>query len=317
MEFNSKEKSMKKLFVDQKGRVRSGYLLVIGYAVMILCSLAAFSVQELLKALEVGDSVTSVIFGVVYGGVSFILCYFIFRFLFKNQPHPAIDCYKPSGKTFANLGGGLLFGLLAFSLVVLPLYLTGQYTIAFHTVDLMELLSTFIYFIAIGLVEELVVRGIMQHGLFRFGIWPSLIIMSIIFGAMHLTNPGGFTVMTLLGVSLAGVILGVSMYVTHSISFAIGFHITWNWVQGSIYGIPVSGGAASPGSLFTTTFVGQNELITGGTFGTEASLSCTIVLLLLILGFILYGVKSGRLASFAQSVKMLEALPKTEGTQKV
>lgn len=62
--------------------------------------------------------------------------------------------------------------------------------------------------------------------------------------------------------------------VTKSLMLPIGFHITWNFFQGSVYGFSVSG--IPPHGLFEIHIDGGNNLFTGGTFGIEGGLMATI-----------------------------------------
>ncbi|MGI8884652.1 MAG: hypothetical protein ACR2IA_10470, partial [Pyrinomonadaceae bacterium] len=56
-------------------------------------------------------------------------------------------------------------------------------------------------------------------------------------------------------------------------------HLAWNWVQGSILGINVSG----LGDLATAPLMRSQDFgpvwLTGGSYGLEASISCTIALI--------------------------------------
>jgi len=70
---------------------------------------------------------------------------------------------------------------------------------------------------------------------------------------------------------------------------SIGFHFSWNFVQGFIFGIPVSGVFLPESALMSTVLIGPVWL-TGGAFGVEGGAVCTLVLLLGLL-FIHFCVK--------------------------
>ena len=57
----------------------------------------------------------------------------------------------------------------------------------------------------------------------------------------------------------------------------IGYHITWNYVQGSVFGMGVSG--MSPGGLITMEYTEMN-LLTDPAFGPEGGLLVTAIVLL-------------------------------------
>ena len=68
-----------------------------------------------------------------------------------------------------------------------------------------------------------------------------------------------------------GVLFSVAYVYTGELALPIGLHLTWNAVQGPVYGFPVSGWPITEGSILRTTQHGPTWL-TGGTFGPEAGL---------------------------------------------
>jgi hypothetical protein len=67
------------------------------------------------------------------------------------------------------------------------------------------------------------------------------------------------------------VLFSVAYVYTGELALPIGLHLTWNVVQGPVYGFPVSGWPITEGSILRTTQHGPTWL-TGGTFGPEAGL---------------------------------------------
>ena len=55
----------------------------------------------------------------------------------------------------------------------------------------------------------------------------------------------------------------------------IGIHWAWNYTQGNIFGLAVSGSEAGENML--TTIVNGPDIITGGAFGPEASIISVIL----------------------------------------
>ncbi len=72
-------------------------------------------------------------------------------------------------------------------------------------------------------------------------------------------------------------LLGAAYALTHRLWLPIGLHLGWNFAEGRIFGMSVSGGAAGR-SLITGTLRGSN-LMTGGAFGPEASIVAVIICL--------------------------------------
>lgn len=68
-----------------------------------------------------------------------------------------------------------------------------------------------------------------------------------------------------------------------------GLHAGWNYFQGNIYGLPVSGSAEANSLFAFGPAEGSSTLLTGGDFGVEASLIGTAILVVaLIISFAFY-----------------------------
>src|SRR5699024_5798531 len=78
----------------------------------------------------------------------------------------------------------------------------------------------------------------------------------------------------IVNIILVGFLFAYMFEVTKSLMLPIGFHITWNFFQGSVYGFSVSG--IPPHGLFEIHIDDGNSLFTGGTFGIEGGLMATI-----------------------------------------
>ena len=69
--------------------------------------------------------------------------------------------------------------------------------------------------------------------------------------------------------------VGAAYLLTRRLWLAIGIHAAWNFTQGWVFSIPVSGGDAPLGLLITRR-IGPDWL-TGGDFGLEASVVAILV----------------------------------------
>jgi hypothetical protein len=95
-----------------------------------------------------------------------------------------------------------------------------------------------------------------------------------LFALFHALNPH----MSWLGLAnlfLAGILLSIPYLLTGQLAISIGFHISWNLVQGAVLGFPVSGSAPLPTRLIDLQQAGPN-LWTGGQFGPEGGILATI-----------------------------------------
>jgi len=172
--------------------------------------------------------------------------------------------------------GGLLLGAVLFSITIAILWFLGYYQVA--GVNQWQGMTSWLFLgILSGVLEELLIRGI----LFRImeeslGTWIALIISALIFGAGHLGNPNATWWAGLAIAIEAGVMLAASFVYTRRLWLPIGIHIAWNFVQGGVFGVSVSGIEAK--GLLQSTLNGP-ALLSGGEFGAEASIFAVIVCL--------------------------------------
>jgi hypothetical protein len=175
---------------------------------------------------------------------------------------------------------GLLGGLGIIGLTAALAFAAGGFRLAPNPSEgSLALLSGAAFYLVPALNEELTFRGyIFQRVEWSLGRWGALALLSLLFAAAHWSNPGmeGPTrVMASLNITLAGVILGLAYLATRSLALPMGIHVAWNWTQGSLLGFGVSG--TTPKGYFSPVFKGRPEWLTGGAFGLEASLPCTLV----------------------------------------
>lgn len=189
------------------------------------------------------------------------------------------------------LGLGLGAGFLIFSISVAIAALLGVYRITGEG-DASALLPALIasaIFPAVS--EELLFRGILFRWLEEFGgSWVALLLTSAFFGASHLMNPHASPVAAV-GISLeAGVMLGAAYMLTRSLWLPMGLHAAWNFTQGEIYDIPVSG--LDVHGLVRARLTGD-PLLTGNGFGLEASIIAIFVATLFGLWLLWLAIRKG------------------------
>lgn len=135
-------------------------------------------------------------------------------------------------------------------------------------------------YLCVGIYEELFARGVLLtevaeglDGLWRIetnaAVAVAILASSGVFGALHASNPGATPVSTGMLV-VAGVFLAAGYVLTGELAIPIGVHISWNFVQGAVWGFPVSG------TSLGVSLVGIEQrgprVVTGGQFGPEAGL---------------------------------------------
>ncbi len=130
-----------------------------------------------------------------------------------------------------------------------------------------------------ALLEELSFRGYPFQKLTEaFGAFWAIIALSALFGAVHLWNPHaqGWLSWAFFNTLAVGVLFALGRIRTGSLWFSVGLHFGWNFFQGTVFGLPVSG-LREFSALISATAKGSDAL-TGGAYGPEGSAICAIVL---------------------------------------
>ena len=174
-----------------------------------------------------------------------------------------------------NLGLGLGGGALLFSLVTAVAALVGVYDIVGWGSTRSILYALVMFGIIPGVIEEVLFRGILFRHLEDFGgSWFALALTSALFGVAHIFNPNATFFSSFAIAVEAGVLLGGAYMLTRSLWAPIGLHAAWNFTQGQIFDVPVSG---IDGTGLVEAKLSGPELLSGGTFGLEASVIALVI----------------------------------------
>lgn len=170
---------------------------------------------------------------------------------------------------------GLAAGLAFIASVVGIVWLAGSYVVTGTNPDVEWVRPLFLAGLGTAIAEEIMFRGVLfritEEGL---GTWGALGISALFFGGVHIMNPGA-TLWSSVAIAIeAGVLLGLAYHLTRSLPLVMGIHMAWNFTQGTIFGIPVSG--MKEKGLFISTRPGS-EWLSGGDFGIEASVVAVLV----------------------------------------
>jgi membrane protease YdiL (CAAX protease family) len=199
----------------------------------------------------------------------------------RFEGHSIGDYGLPVRKAFGKLfWEGALWGLAAITLLLVALRVAHAFyfgQVVLHGARVLRFAAFWaVYFVLVGIFEESLVRGYALLTLARaWGFWPAAVALSLVFGAIHVLNPGE-TLVGLLGVVAIGMFFCLTLYRTGSLWFAIGFHAFWDWGQTFLYSVPDSG-TVEPGHLMRPVFRG-GDWLTGGSVGPEASVVCFFVI---------------------------------------
>lgn len=192
------------------------------------------------------------------------------KFFEKRSLHELFSLSKIYG-----IFNGFLVGTVYMSLTVGIIALLGCYTVEGYCFDWYELYRFLIVFLVVAVGEEVLFRGILYKRIASI-CNPSvaLVISGLIFGLVHIGNDNA-TLWSSIAIALeAGTLLAAAYMWSKNLLFPIGIHWAWNFVQGYVYGSPVSGNEVA--CLMSSSFSG-NEYISGGDFGPEASVIAVVI----------------------------------------
>ena len=189
----------------------------------------------------------------------------------------------------AGFGVVLLLYVVGFGLSLL----TGTVEVAGVQLVPSALLGTLLLFLLVAVTEEVMLRGFVLGRMLAGGMnrFVALFLSSALFSAMHLFNPN-FAFLPFVNILLAGCLLGASFLYTRNLCFPIVLHWFWNWLQGPVLGYEVSG--TDCGQTLLTLRLKGSDLLTGGSFGFEGSLLCTVLLVVGTLAIVGYYERRGR-----------------------
>ncbi|MCB2297988.1 CPBP family intramembrane glutamic endopeptidase [Clostridium tagluense] len=193
---------------------------------------------------------------------------------------------------------GFVFGFIMFTAVIVLLSITGHVVIDKNPVipvGISALNSIFIilpgWIIQSG-TEEVVTRGWLMNVIgARYNVPIGLFVSSSLFGLLHIFNQN-VSIIAIMNIILVGIFFGLYVIRTQNLWGACGLHCAWNWAQGNIFGLEVSGSSIGTGSLLKLNLTGS-QWFTGGAFGPEAGFATTIILLMgIVIVFVMLKKKS-------------------------
>ncbi|OEH93815.1 CPBP family intramembrane glutamic endopeptidase [Bacillus solimangrovi] len=284
------------MFRNNRGQVRSGWLIMLTMFLFLICSIVfAFpgtvwfnvineeaiymSNSEYMRALSKLPWVELAMNGgAVVGGI--IATILAWKFINKqNVKDLGISINSVNMKDFV-VGIGL--GVLSMTLIFTILVMSGSVELEqslLEPVFSVQSVSFLILYILVGFSEEMLGRGYIMKTMLDRGNSKlvALITSSIIFSLLHSMNPN-VSILGLMNIVFVGILFAYMYLATNSLWMPIGYHITWNYFQGNVFGFPVSGIQSQ--SIYEVSLIEGRDLLTGGTFGPEAGLLATVVIML-------------------------------------
>jgi len=293
---------MKTIFFGDDGRIRSGWRALIFLITFgLLAFVAIFASTILLSQIPFGGSAAGYLPLMIPFAVSAIIAIvlgWLFGKLFEDLPFSALGI-SFTGRWALDLLFGSFIGGVALASAVLIAVMGGGMSISINhesgvTAVVASLWTTFIIFAVGALSEETLFRGYLLQTFVRSRVaLVGVVFTSMLFSAAHNNNPSANWVSTV-NTLLAGIWFGIAYLKFRNIWFPLGIHLMWNFLQGPVFGINVSGlSEFSPDPIMRATDKGP-AILTGGTYGIEGGIACTIAIVISIgLIYVLPGLNTG------------------------
>ncbi len=278
---------MKQVFFNQFGRVRSGWRVIIFLlAFVFVSSLFGAIMEAILSRSPLGFNKGGLSGFVVPNFILLTLSIFVGwlcgRFL-ENLPFRAIGCWFTKN-WLKDLFFGLALGAISILFAAFIAIIFGGMTIQSNRTSgssaiILTLSISLAVFTLGAAAEEALFRGYILQTFARAKLaWFAIALTSLFFASGHLGNPSANYISTI-NTALAGVWFSIAYLKTRNLWMVFGLHLMWNWVQGAILGIPVSGiKELTTAPLFQVTNAGST-VFTGGDYGIEGGIACTIALI--------------------------------------
>ncbi len=278
---------LKRFFINQAGRVRSGWrvaaFILSTIATTAVGILAVFPIISLFDDGGERPGLALYIAQFSVGAVAALFFGWMFGRIFEDLPFSALGA-SFRGHWFRDLAIGCVVGAVSLVLAAGIVFAFGSVSFAANSESTTSAIAstlgtTLALFIFGAAFEEAFFRGYMFQTLGRERLWLfGAAFTAIFFATIHNGNPGA-SPLSWLNTFIAGIWLAVAYWKTRNLWFPFGIHLAWNWVQGSILGINVSGlESLTPDPLLRARISGP-DWISGGGYGVEASIACTIALI--------------------------------------
>ena len=209
-------------------------------------------------------------------GLGIIMSIAYVRF-FEVRYVRSMGCRKKKAGLYYLTGLGI--GALMMTAITMLTVVSGANTISVCSSPDLGLIALFLLgFLIQGMSEEFIFRGYFMTTIGgSHSPYIAVLVSSVFFGLAHSANQG-ISPLAMFNLILYGVFAALYMIHFDSIWGVCGVHSIWNFTQGNVYGISVSGNGNTE-SLFSTSAKSSNDILTGGKFGIEGSIFTTLVLL--------------------------------------
>ncbi|MFC1561851.1 lysostaphin resistance A-like protein [candidate division KSB1 bacterium] len=272
---------IKQTFVNRFGHIRAGWRMAIYIITSIFCLIPViviFVIFGNISPQQNESELLSVPYILLYVAINtaLIISALVSLKLIDRRPFGILGINLYAG-WFREFSTGLGLGFVLLTVIFLIFWITGLVQVTIGEMNTVVLSSMSLYlalFLFAGATEEFLMRGyLFQASIEGSRNWIAVLIFSLIFSLLHFANPN-WSWSGAINIFLAGVLLSVAYIKTRSLWLPIGLHMAWNWTQGPLWGMNVSG--ISTVNSFLVSIPRGPDLLSGGEFGAEDSLISSV-----------------------------------------
>ena len=274
------------IFIDKNGTVRSGWRAGIFLFAFIVASVVLGTISQVFMRVAFPDGQVGQLVYLTVSSLTAIIPAIVIGWLcgrwLEKLPFSALGASFSNG-WLKHLALGLVIGALTLTIAVLFAFVFGGERFELNLAGgwqpvLQSLAVSFGVFAIAAAFEEALFRGYILQTFARSDLaWLAILLTSLFFGMVHLGNPNAGLISTL-NTILAGLWFSIAYLKTRDLWLVWGLHLMWNWMQGSFFGIEVSGLTdITTNPLFREIDTGPTWL-TGTTYGIEGGIACTVAL---------------------------------------
>lgn len=201
---------------------------------------------------------------------------------FRDRRSPWSIGFQWRSTPLRHIALGIVGGVLLCATPAVLLRLTGAYETVPAGTDVTAGAGALV--IVIPLILAVLVQSSTEEAMFRGYVqqltgtqlagWAAVLAPSIAFAAAHID----FHVFVMANIVLVAVFFSFLALRIGTIWLVCGIHCGWNWAQGNLFGIPVSGNPVDVSILRFAPDGAVADWLTGGEFGIEGSAVTTVVL---------------------------------------
>jgi membrane protease YdiL (CAAX protease family) len=263
------------VFLTRHGDVRTVWRL---FTFLLLGSLVLLGLGAPAIAAGIAGPYVDVVIALAAAGTAtFVMTRFINR-----KPFSAVGvALKPT--IAREFGLGVLLGFLMMAGIFLLLLGLGYVTLEWRGASLQEGVliecEAVVLFGLAAFFEEFTFRGYLFQTLIQgITFLPATILFAAAFAGAHAWNPHTAP-LALMNIALAGIWLSFAYMKTRRLWLPFGLHLSWNFAQTSVFGLPTSGIDPAGRSLVHAVVSGP-AWVTGGEFGPEGGVLATVAIIL-------------------------------------